>query len=95
MTTHVMLHPDDTVVTALDQMDQGDRLTVTLDGAPVSVTVTGPIAYAHKVAVREMAPGDPVTKYGEVIGVASQPIRPGDWVHVHNVDSARARGDQA
>lgn len=95
MTTHVLLHPTDTVVTALAEMGPGETLEITLDGTPVTLTLSEPVAYAHKIAVRPMAVGDAVTKYGEVIGVASQPIQPGDWVHVHNVDSARARGDQA
>ena len=40
-----------------------------------------------------MSVGDNVLKYGEVIGKASRAISPGDWVHIHNVESARARGD--
>ena len=31
--------------------------------------------------------------YGQVIGLATQPIRRGEHAHVHNFDSARARGD--
>ena len=45
------------------------------------------------MAARAIAAGEPVLKYGEVIGLASQDIAPGQWVHVHNVESARARGD--
>jgi altronate dehydratase small subunit len=35
-----------------------------------------------------------VIKYAEVIGVASRPISVGEHVHVHNVESVRARGDK-
>ncbi|MEM9140176.1 MAG: UxaA family hydrolase [Pseudomonadota bacterium] len=94
MTGHVMLNPADTVATVLADMEAGQTVSVTVDGKATILTLSGPIAYAHKIAVRAMAPGDPVIKYGEVIGLASQAIQPGDWVHVHNVDSARARGDQ-
>ena len=38
----------------------------------------------HKVAVRAMAPGEPVRRYGQIIGFATSPIVPGDWVHTHN-----------
>jgi len=38
-----------------------------------------------------MGAGDPVVKYGEVIGYATTGIRPGQHVHVHNVRSDRAR----
>ena len=95
MKTHVMLNPDDTVITALAEMSPGASLQVPLDGATVDLTVTVDIPYAHKIAIRAMVPGDPVIKYGEVIGLASQAIAPGDWVHVHNVESARARGDKS
>lgn len=93
--THVLLNADDTVVTALAELPKGARLTVDLAEGPADVTLSCSVPYAHKIAVRHMAKGDAVTKYGEMIGLASRPIAPGDWVHVHNVDSARARGDIA
>jgi len=95
MRTHVLLNSDDSVVTALTELDSGTSLTVELVSGPLDVTVSSEIPYAHKIAVRAMTAGDPVVKYGEVIGIASQNIAPGDWVHVHNVESARARGDMA
>ena len=49
------------------------------------------IPFGHKIAVASMAAGAPVIKYGEVIGVATAEIRPGQHVHVHNVRSDRAR----
>jgi altronate dehydratase len=36
-----------------------------------------------------VAEGEAVSKYGEVIGKASQDITPGDYVHIHNVQSNR------
>lgn len=59
-------------------------------GAPMSA---GGIAFAaledipvgHKVAVRAIAAGAPVRKYGEVIGIASDDIAVGAHVHVHNL----------
>ena len=37
--------------------------------------------------------GEPIIKYGEEIGVATADIDTGAYVHVHNLDSQRARGD--
>jgi altronate dehydratase small subunit len=37
--------------------------------------------------------GANVLKYGQVIGRATRAIAPGEHAHVHNFDSARARGD--
>lgn len=39
----------------------------------------------HKIAVRLMRAGEPVLKYGQVIGLASCDIAVGEHVHVHNV----------
>lgn len=87
----VQLHDQDNVVTCLAAMEAG---AVVATGAG-DVTLRGPVPFAHKIAIREIRAGDDVIKYGEVIGRASTPIGPGDWVHTHNVDSARARGDLA
>jgi len=38
--------------------------------------------------------GDVVYKYGEVIGIATVDIKTGDYVHVHNIESTRGRGDK-
>jgi altronate hydrolase len=49
------------------------------------VTAADDIPAAHKVAVRAIAAGASVRKYGEVIGVALRDIPPGTHVHVHNL----------
>ena len=58
-----------------------------------TLTVHGEIPYGHKIALRGIGKGETVVKYGESIGIATQDIQRGDYVHVHNLDSARARGD--
>ncbi len=62
-------------------------------GNSVSETLLADIPYGHKVAVKPIAKGEPIVKYGEEIGVATMDIKTGDYVHVHNLDSQRARGD--
>jgi len=39
----------------------------------------------HKIAVRDIAQGQPVRRYNQIIGFASQAIRAGEHVHVHNL----------
>ncbi len=51
------------------------------------------VSAGHKVARRAIPAGEPVRKYGQVIGRALKVIKPGDWVHTHNLvmsDDARA-----
>jgi altronate dehydratase small subunit len=51
------------------------------------------IPFGHKVCIAEMPKAAVVTKYGQVIGRASKSIKLGEHMHVHNVESNRARGD--
>lgn len=62
-------------------------------GNSLPETLLADIPYGHKVAVEPIKKGQPIIKYGEEIGVATADIAVGDYVHVHNLDSQRARGD--
>jgi altronate hydrolase len=44
------------------------------------------IPFGHKIAARAIATGEPIIKFGQIIGFASSPIEAGDWVHEHNVE---------
>ena len=89
----VILNDADTVATSLAPLAARSRIEVELDGERRAITVLDPIPFGHKLAIRHMEPGGDVLKYGEVIGRASKAIEPGRWVHVHNVESVRGRGD--
>lgn len=53
------------------------------------------IPAGHKVAIRPVAPGQPVLKYGQVIGQATAEIQPGDHVHSHNLAMIDVHADYA
>lgn len=72
------LRPDDSVAISLGPLPAGETV------APGVVTGQ-PIPAGHKVALAAVPTGAPVTKYGQTIGYARQPIRPGDHVHLHNL----------
>jgi altronate hydrolase len=40
----------------------------------------------HKLARTAISAGQPVIRYGQMIGFASRDVQPGDWVHSHNLD---------
>ena len=84
----IRLHPEDGVVIA--------RATL-LPGTPVAegVTAVQRIPAGHKVAVRPHAAGEAVRRYGQVIGFATQPIAPGEHVHVQNVGMGEFARDYA
>lgn len=61
------------------QINPADNVAVILvDGDPVA-------ARGHKVALRPIAKGGQVIKYGFPIGVATADIAEGEWVHSHNL----------
>ena len=57
------------------------------------VAVIGDVPYGHKIAVRDIKKGEHIMKYGESIGGASVDIKKGEYVHVHNMEALRGRGD--
>ena len=62
-------------------------------GNSEEITVKGDVPYGHKIAVKDIHIGEEITKYGEEIGIATKEIARGEYVHVHNLDSMRGRGD--
>ncbi len=90
----IRLHPQDNV--AVVRTDLVDTVLIVEEEADVyEIAVGGPIPTGHKVALRPIAPGEPVRRYGQVIGLASRAIRPGDHVHTHNVGFRESDRDPA
>jgi altronate dehydratase len=86
----LLLDPRDTVAVALAPLSSGTTVAFPRGAETVRITVGALIPFGHKIAVVPMEAGGAVVKYGEVIGVATRPILPGEHVHVHNVRSDRA-----
>lgn len=90
----IAIHPDDDVAVALRDVAAGESVRVRRGGAIERVTAAVAIPLGHKLALRFLAAGAVVRKYGEAIGAASAAIAPGEHVHVHNLASRRARGPE-
>ncbi len=76
------IHPADNVAVALREVPAGTDA----DGVPARE----PIPAGHKIALRALAAGEPVIKYGHPLGLASTDIPAGAHVHSHNLRSALA-----
>jgi galactarate dehydratase len=78
---YVRVHPNDNVAIILDP-----------EGAPPGhVFPSGLAAREHipqsnKIALAQLEAGDPVLRYGEVIGYASRDVRSGEWVRPDMLD---------
>ena len=73
----IRLHPDDSVLIARTSLLPG---VVVADG----VTTVDRISAGHKVAIRPIASGEAIRRYGQIIGFATTSIAPGQHVHTHN-----------
>ena len=76
----IHIHPRDNVAVALEEIRAGEQLNA--DG--VDITAAEDIPRGHKMALSDLAAGDPVIKYGNTIALAAQAIGAGSWVHTHN-----------
>nr|WP_322630196.1 altronate dehydratase family protein [Paracoccus rhizosphaerae] len=80
------LHDRDNIMVALKPLAPGMALTG-------DVTAAEAIPAGHKVAIRAIAAGEPVLKYGQIIGTATRAIAPGAHVHIQNLGMGAHRQD--
>ncbi len=59
------------------------------DDSTVEVSARGDVPLGHKIAVEDCEPGGAVIEYGVQIGKAPEGFEVGDYVHTHNLKSAR------
>jgi (2R)-sulfolactate sulfo-lyase subunit alpha len=90
---HFVLHDaHDTVAVVVVE---GVKAGMTLNGwimdedKSTSVTARQDIPIGHKVALKDMSPGDTVVKYGIDMGKVVAPIQAGEHAHVHNIKTKR------
>ena len=89
MRNAMIIDPMDDVAVAIEPISKGETAEYQCNEKTITLTAAEDIPIYHKIAVREIPKGAPVTKYGEHIGLAACDIRPGEHVHEHNVMSHR------
>jgi len=85
----IVLNEKDNVATALADLEAGSNVELDVGNKRLKVKLRARIPFGHKFSLTRIEPGAPVIKYGEVIGMATTAVNAGDYVHVHNVVSAR------
>lgn len=73
----------DSVIVALENLEEGDHIAI--NGVDVGYTVLDKVPMGHKIADKEIKTGELIIKYGHAIGTAACDIKRGSYVHVHNV----------
>ncbi len=75
----IRLNPADNIVVALKDLAPGTALP------GVAAPLTGEVKRGHKIAAQAIPAGTPVMRYGQTIGLATEDIPAGAWVHSHNL----------
>ena len=90
---HVVLHDakDTVAVAVVEGISAGATLNAWImdDDRTISIKAVQDIPIGHKVALKDMAVGDTVYKYGIDIGKVVAPIKTGEHAHVHNIKTKR------
>jgi altronate dehydratase small subunit len=87
----IQIDKKDNVATTTSEVEAGEQLDIISPEGKVILKpkVSETIPFGHKLAIQPIKKGENIIKYGEVIGVATQPVKVGAWVNTHNVGSSR------
>lgn len=88
--TALVLHPDDDVAVLVASVARGEAVITQGAREGVVLLPSADLSSGQKIAMRSMAMGSQVHKYGEIIGRLTAAVAAGDHVHVHNLVSLRA-----
>ena len=77
----IKISPADNVAVAVVAIPKEKTVVIPGNGKRV---VNHEIPLGHKIALVPIAKGTGIIRYGEVICTATEDIKPGDWIHVHN-----------
>lgn len=81
-----LIAPTDNVVISISDIKAGEEFIVKSAGKEFNRYIANQdIPFGHKAAIKDIACGALVLKYGEPIGAATRLIKKGDWVHTHNL----------
>jgi (2R)-sulfolactate sulfo-lyase subunit alpha len=88
---HFLVHNEgDHVGVAVQDVEPGPARLVYMDSERADqLEVLEPVSLGHKVALSDLGAGVDVIEYRVPVGRTRQPIRRGEWVHVHNIRSRR------
>jgi len=90
----IVIDRKDNVATALRQLEQGSSIRVEMEDYAVDVTLSQTILFGHKFALKDIESGEPIIKYGEVVGLATGKVMKGEHTHIHNVKGLKGKEDK-
>lgn len=81
----LVIDSQDNVCVALTKITADEECIVQNGEKQQSLKALAEIDFGHKMAITDIEKDEPVLKYGEIIGRATEKISAGDWIHVHNM----------
>jgi altronate dehydratase small subunit len=82
----ILVNVKDNVVTMVSDVQKDRPIIYKVNSDTKELNALENIPYGHKVAIADIRQGEPIFKYGEVVGRARTDIRRGQWVHTNNTD---------
>jgi (2R)-sulfolactate sulfo-lyase subunit alpha len=90
---HLLVHDrrDNVGVVVVEELAAGTEMlcVVTEDNSDFRLLARAAVPIGHKIALRDLKPGDTAVKYGHDIGRIVAPVARGEHVHVHNLKTTR------
>ena len=87
----LLLHPDDNVAYVRQTIPAGMQVRV----GRYEIKAQDIVEQGHKIALIAISAQQPIRRYGQVIGYATETIGPGEWVHRHNMEPGALTLDYA
>lgn len=86
MKSFIIVNEKDNDATALKDFKKGEKID--------NIVLLEDIKSGHKFAIKDIKKGELIIKYAEAIALANANIKTGEWVHIHNTEGIRGRGDK-
>jgi (2R)-sulfolactate sulfo-lyase subunit alpha len=90
---HLLVHDrrDNVGVVVVEDLAAGTDMlgVITEDDSDFHMQARQATPIGHKIALKDLAVGDTIIKYGEDIGKVVAPIAKGEHVHTHNLKTKR------
>ncbi|KKK43316.1 hypothetical protein LCGC14_0481990 [marine sediment metagenome] len=81
---YIIIDSKDNCGTALEKIPQDANV----DLINKIIKINEAIPFGHKFAIVNITKGSNIIKYGEIIGISTEDISEGDWIHTHNIKSS-------
>lgn len=79
----IIMDEKDNCATSLDDLPKGEGIVI----SGKKIVLNHNIPLGHKFALLPIKKGELLYKYGQIIGIATQDVDTGDWIHTHNIKS--------